>query len=176
MNRTPDAKLSNVVHGRAVRRRADLDSRPALGRPARLAAPQPAERAPEANFPALQLAFDSLREPAPAGFRGPHATDRRLVYMSRDYAVDVCLEPRPDASDVLRGELLSRAGGPVPEVPAFLLEGEEIAGYARTGELGEFQLETHGAADLRLCLLLDTDRCIDLPIDLAPAGRTATET
>lgn len=93
--------------------------------------------------------------------------------MSRDYAVDVSLEPRADASDILRGEFLSRSNGPIAKVPAFLLEGDKIAGYDRTGSLGEFQLETHDSTELRLCLLLDTDRCIDLPIDLAPTRRSA---
>ncbi len=85
------------------------------------------------------------------------------------------LEPRDRESAILRGELLSRSEGPVAEVPTFLLEGNEIAGYDCTGSLGEFRLETDGALDLRLCLLLDAERCIDLPIDLTPAGKPAVE-
>ena len=88
--------------------------------------------------------------------------------MSRDYAVDVHLEPNGRQPGVLRGELLSRSDGPVAEVPAFLLDGDKVAGYACTGALGEFRLETEGSADLRLCLLLDGERCIDLPIETGP--------
>lgn len=96
--------------------------------------------------------------------------------MSREYAVDVHLEPGDHASSVLRGELFSRSDGPVSEVPTFLLDGNEIAGYACTGSLGEFRLETGDSTiDLRLCLLLDAERCIDLPINPRPATEAVPE-
>ena len=95
--------------------------------------------------------------------------------MSRDYAVEVHLEPNSHQPGVLRGELLSRSDGPVAEVPAFLLDGDEVAGYACTGSLGEFRLETGRSADLRLCLLLDAERCIDLPIETVPSPTPSPE-
>ena len=155
--------------GQALHAFADSDSRTGFDRPAVFDTPRPVERAPGTNFLALQFAFDSFRKPVPAGQRGQQNAARHLVYMSRDYAVDVRLEASEHQSAVLRGELLSRGHGPVAEVPAFLLDGCEIAGYSRTGSLGEFQLETDGATDLRICLLLDAERCIDLPIDTDPA-------
>ena len=114
-------------------------------------------------------------EPAPAGRRGGQSGDRHLVYLSTDYAVDVRLDPRDHQPAMLRGELLSRRDGPVAEVPAFLLDGDEIAGYARTGSLGEFQLEADGTVDLRLCLLLDAERCIDVPLDADPMPAKASD-
>lgn len=161
-------------NGDALHAFVDLHSRPGHGQPALFSRPRPAERAPGTNSLALQLAFDSFREPAPSGHRGSHCGDRHLVYMSREYAVDVHLEPRESDCSVLRGELLSRTDGPLPEVPAFLLDGNEIAGYACTGSLGEFRLEADGAVDLRLCLLLDAERCIDLPLDLKAPAETAS--
>ena len=166
--------LSGANLGEALLRFADSHSRHGRKLPALFSRPRPAERAFGSTTLALQLAFDSFREPVPAGHRGGHAADRHLVYMSSEYAVDVHLTPDGHRPEVLRGELLSRADGPVAEVPTFLLEGDEIAGYDCTGSLGEFQLETAGAADLRLCLLLDAERCIDLPIAMEP--RTAATT
>ena len=160
--------LSRANRGRVPPHPAASDSRPGLGLPAP-SRPRPAERAPGTDT-ALQLAFDSFREPAPAGQRGCHSGDRHLVYLSREYAVDVHLEPGGRKAAVLRGELISRADGPLAEVPAFLLEGDSIAGYACTGSLGEFQLETGDAPELRLCLLLDAERCIDLPLAPPPAA------
>ncbi len=175
MTRASQIDLSNVDLGEGPFRFADSHSRPDLGQPAFFSRPRPAERALGTNYLALQLAFDSFREPVPVGHRGCHSGDRHLVYMSRDYAVDVHLQPSDREPAVLRGELLSRSDGPVAEVPTFLLDGNEIAGYACTGSLGEFRLETDGAADLRLCLLLDAERCIDLPIDVDPVRAPATE-
>ncbi len=139
--------------------------------PAPFSEPRPPERAPGQNALALQLAFDSLFEPAPAGQRGSSTRERHLVYLCRDYAVDVHLEGRERGGPMVHGELLSRRCGPVSEVPAFLLEGDQIAGYDRTGRLGDFHLQAGDAPDLRICLLLDADHCIDLPISLA--GSTA---
>lgn len=95
--------------------------------------------------------------------------------MSRDYAVDVHLEPGERDGAVLRGELLSRSDGPLAEIPTFLLDGEEIAGYACTGPAGEFRLDAGSAAELRLCLLLDAERCIDLPIETRSPGRPTAD-
>ncbi len=111
----------------------------------------------------------------PRGHRGGRDSDRHLVYMSREYAVDLQLLPQEHEPDVLRGELLSRGNGPVAEVPAFLLAGDQITGYDRTGPRGEFRLETGGSVDLRLCLLLDAERCIDLPIAMGPGARASAE-
>lgn len=143
------------------------------GQPALISEPLPPERARGLQPLALQLAFDSLLEPAPAGQRGTSSGERHLVYMCRDYAVDVHLEGRDRGGPVVHGELLSRCAGPISEVPAFLLDGDQIAGYDCTGERGEFRLEAAATPDLRLCLLLDAEHCIDLPISLsgATAGR-----
>lgn len=155
-------------HGEALTRLTDPHSRPGFGQPALF--PRPMERAPGIHYLALQLAFDSFREPAPLGHRGSLSGERHLLYISREYALDLHLQSLDLESSVLRGELLSRSDGPVAEVPAFLLDGSRIAGYACTGSLGEFRLEADGAADLRLCLLLDPARCIDLPIEFSAGG------
>ena len=167
--------LSGANLGEALLRFADSHSR--LGQPLPAFFPdlRSAEWAFGGNSLALQLVFDSFREPVPAGHRGGHTGDRHLVYMCGEYAVDLHLVPNAEEPDVLRGELLSRNGGPVAEVPTFLLEGDEIAGYDCTGTLGEFRLEASGGTDLRLCLLLDAERCIELPIDREPAAAGTTD-
>lgn len=175
MSHTSASSLSDATLGEAIIRFVDSHSRSGYDLPAFLSRPRPAERAFGTNPLALQLAFDSFRKPVPAGHRGGHSGDRHLVYLSNDYAVDVQLLPNEHQPGVVRGELLSRSDGPVAEVPAFLLEGDEIAGYDCTGSLGEFQLETAGAADLRLCLLLDAERCIDLPIEMEAVAAPASD-
>ena len=57
------------------------------------------------------------------------------------------------------------------------IAGDDVTGLIRflTGSLGEFRLETEGSADLRLCLLLDAERCIDLPIEPAPVPTPVPE-
>jgi hypothetical protein len=171
MNRTPWIDLSSALSGKPPSGFAASHSRHGFGQPASPARPRPAERAPGTTTLALQLAFDSFREPVPAGHRGGHSSDRHLVYMSRDYAIDLQLQLQEYEPDVVQGELLSRHDGPVAEVPTFLLAGDQIAGYDRTGPLGEFRLETDGSVDLRLCLLLDAERCIDLPLATGPDAR-----
>ena len=162
-----------VNHGETAQGLAGSHSRPGFGQPASFSRPRPAERARKTSQSALQLAHDSFREPAPAGLRGGARGERHLVYMSREYAVDVHLEPGERDGAILHGELLSRSDGPLPEVPTFLLDGNEIAGYDRTDSLGGFELEATGAVQPRLCLLLDAERCIDLPIDLPSSIETA---
>lgn len=133
----------------------------------------PPERAHGLHNPALQLAFDSLYGPAPAGQRAnPSLHDRHLVYLNQEYAIDLHLErpPGPDTDPVLHGELVSRHGGPLARVAAYLLADDQIAGFVRTGELGEFTLQPPAASRVRLCLLLDSERCIDLPLDLGAAS------
>lgn len=121
----------------------------------------------------MQPAFDSSREPVPTGHRGGLSGDRHLVYQSREYALDVRLPPDGNEPGILCGEPLSRSDGPMARIPAFLLAGDEITGYDRTGALGEVHLPTGGATDLRLCLLLDAERCINLPIAIARSGAEA---
>ena len=175
MTRTPHSDLSCANLGEALLRFAACHSRPGCDLPALFSRPRSTERAFGTTSLALQLAFDSFREPVPVGHRGGASGDRHLIYMSSEYAVDVHLVPSEHQPDLLRGELLSRSDGPVAEVPTFLLDGDEIAGYDCTGSLGEFQLETAGAVDLRLCLLLDAERCIDLPIEMEPVPAAAND-
>ena len=92
--------------------------------------------------------------------------------MSSDYAVDLQMRTPAGGPALLRGDLLSRLHGPMAEVPAFLIDGNQIAAYDCTSSLGHFELEIAGTRAARICLLLDAESCIDLPIDLpsTPGG------
>lgn len=133
------------------------------------------ERAREQTSLALQLAFDSHPGPAPAGCRSDSTAPHHLVFLSRDYALELELERSHRGRSKLRGELLSRSSGPLAEVPALLLDGDAIAGYACTGTRGEFCFESRAGADPRLCLLIDFDRCIDLELDFEARAAGASE-
>lgn len=177
MTSRPRLDRSGLKRGRAARpSTASHSRRRHPGEPAPCSEPLPPGRAHGLHIPALQLAFDSLHGPAPAGQRSnPSPHDRHLVYLNHDYAIDLHVEhlEAHDARPVLHGELVSRNDGPLARVPAFLLEGDSITGYDCTGELGQFTLQPPAASQVRLCLLLDSERCIDLAIDLRTAARAA---
>jgi len=110
------------------------------------------------------VAFDSLRQPAAVGTRDLQASDRQMIFDAESYRVDVRMEHETSPpSTVLVGELL-RGARPVPRVPVMVLAGDRVVGRSLTGKFGEFQAEGLPADPLRLCLLLDDEQCIDLPL------------
>lgn len=124
------------------------------------------ERAPRLVSLALQLAFDSFMEPAPAGIRGLELSSRHLVYYAQNYALDLRLEYEPDSAMLqLGGEILDRKFGPVANVPTFLIADDQIVSRSTSGELGEFTLACHNKGSIRLCLVMNEDECIDVTLD-----------
>lgn len=124
------------------------------------------ERAPRLESLALQLAFDSFLEPAPAGFRGAELSSRHLVYYAQNYALDLRLEYEADTEMLqLGGEILDRKFGPVSNVPAFLIADDQVVSRSTSGELGEFNMTCGNEGSIRLCLVMNDDECIDVTLD-----------
>ena len=94
--------------------------------------------------------------------------DRQLVFEAETYRVDLRLEQETDQPNtVIVGELLQQDEGedrPLPQVPVWIKSGDRIVGRAMTGEFGAFQAEGLPASSLTLCLLVDDDVCVELPI------------
>lgn len=113
----------------------------------------------------LEIAFDSLMLPQAAGARGGAAVaTRQLVCYASDYALTVRLDE--EAKDLrLDGEILSRQSGPLPDVRAFLLSRDEVLSQTVSGELGEFDLRAASNEKLRLSVVIDHERCLEVELD-----------
>ena len=124
------------------------------------------ERAPKLVSLALQLAFDSFLEPAPAGTRGLELSSRHLVYYAQNYALDLRLEYEADTEMLqLGGEILDRKFGPVSNVPTFLISDDQVVSRSTSGDLGEFNMTCDNEGSIRLCLVMNDDECIDVSLD-----------
>ncbi len=124
------------------------------------------ERAPKLVSLALQLAFDSFLEPAPAGTRGLELSSRHLVYYAQNYALDLRLDYEPGTQTLqLGGEILDRQFGPVANVPTFLIADDDIVSRSTSGDLGEFNMSCDSERSLRLCLVMSEEECIDLSLE-----------
>ncbi len=112
----------------------------------------------------LEIAFDSLLLPQVAGARSGAAATRQLVCYASDYALTVRLDQ--EAKDLhLDGEILSRQSGPLADVRAFLLSRDEVLSQAVSGELGEFDLRATNGDQLRLSVVIDDERCLEVELD-----------
>ena len=124
------------------------------------------ERAPKLVSLALQLAFDSFLEPAPAGTRGIELSSRHLVYYAQNYALDLRLEYEAETEILqLGGEILDRKFGPVSDVPTFLIADDQVVSRSTSGDLGEFNMACDSEGSIRLCLVMNDDECIDVSLD-----------
>lgn len=124
------------------------------------------ERAQKLTPLALQLAYDSLLEPAPVGTRSLQASSRQLVYYAQDYALDLRLDYQHGSHQIdLGGEILNRQSGPVSDVPAFLIADDQVVSHSVSGSLGEFYMRCTSEGSLRLCLLVGDEECLDVALD-----------
>ena len=96
------------------------------------------------------LIFDSFRQPALAGARGPSAAARQLVMRAEDFDVHIKVWGEPDHRQML-GQLLPRSGESFVRVARFhlLRNGERIETVA-VDEMGEFQFTDVPEGDLSL--------------------------
>lgn len=126
------------------------------------------ERAQGLKCLALQLVYDSLLQPAPAGVRGGQAASRRLVFRGEDVALDLVLaHSEPGSADLrLSGELVSSDEGPMPDVPAQLVEDHDVVGESLTGPLGTFLLSCERPQSSHLRLLVREGEYIDIPLSV----------
>ena len=104
---------------------------------------------------AARLAYDSLRDPLPAGVRSTNLTRRQALYEAGDYCLDLRLETDPNERDfTLIGQIANRKtpGEQMAGIPVFLVSGDDVLLSARSTEFGEFHIEYSYERNLRLCV------------------------
>lgn len=114
-----------------------------------------------------RLIFDSWRAPALVGLRSGSAVPRQMLYGFEDYRVDLRLEPKFDADQVLLvGQILqsARDAQDLGAVGVTLMRGARVLGLAQTNKLGEFELECDLAGRLDLLLTLSDGIVVKIPI------------
>ncbi len=96
------------------------------------------------------LIFDSFRQPALAGARGPAAAARQLVMRAEEFDVHIKVWGEPERRQML-GQLLPRSGDSFVRVARFhlLRNGERLETVA-VDEMGEFQFTDVPEGDLSL--------------------------
>lgn len=108
------------------------------------------------------LHFDSASTPALAhGVRSAGAVPRQLLYSAEGHDIDLRIEPRPDGSATLRGQVL----GPSLEGHAALQRSDASGPWqvqSALDDLGEFGFDPVPPGEYSLVLELGTVR-IDLP-------------
>jgi hypothetical protein len=107
---------------------------------------------------AVQLLYDSIREPLPVGIRARDQLTRRALYQAGGFFLDLRLEHEPGSPLLnLVGQLANR------DVPAqsssgilvLLTAGNNVVARTLTNRFGEFQMEYEPSPNLRLFVPLD---------------------
>lgn len=131
------------------------------------------ELAGSADTPRVRLIlnFDSFCEPSFAGARSGAAGGRHLVYESAEHKLDLDLRASQDGAALeVQGQIFDNDSRPVAEIPAFLSEGGRICSYAASGGMGDFHLVGSSEGAMRLGLVLESERLIDLELPAPLAG------
>lgn len=126
------------------------------------------------RFLPFEISFDSFLQPAMSGTRKLHSIDRQLIFKAEKYQVDIRLEEESDLPNtVMVGAILEHDNGedrPLSQIPVWIKSGSQIVGRAMTGEFGEFQAEGLPVSPLTLCLLVEDDACVELPVSEGEEG------
>ncbi len=95
-----------------------------------------------------------------------------ITYGSGSLELNLALRPRAVGPSLeLAGALVDRESGGLRDVPAYLLRGSRILDEAQTDEKGVFHLRTGLKEGLRICLLLNDDRMVELELGHRRSGR-----
>ena len=120
------------------------------------------------RFLPVDLTFDSCLHAAAVGTRDLCSSHQRIVsYRAGEFSVHVRLEHETiPHSQILVGQLLRHAPElrPVTEVPVLVLAAGKVVGRSLTSRFGEFQADGLPPDSLVLCLLVEPERCIEVPL------------
>jgi hypothetical protein len=116
----------------------------------------------------VRLVLDTADAPLSEGVRRRDVNSRHLLYQAASLYLDLRLErdlrgPRV----VVVGQLadLENPLLPVEPVPVLLLSEDEVLVRTGTNGYGEFQMIVEPRESMRLCLALEGDRLIEVPLD-----------
>jgi hypothetical protein len=103
----------------------------------------------------LRLAYDSFRDPVPAGMRAEDRVSRHTLFEAGNFALDLRLEQEKGSPlTTLVGQLTNREepDGSLDEAPVLLMTRKEIVAHAVYNRFGEFQMDYPPSRHLRLCI------------------------
>ncbi len=119
----------------------------------------------------MKLSLDSMLQPAPYGTRSLQTSNRHLVYYSQNFALDLRMDFESAAREmVLVGQLLNRDLGPLQDVPALLISGDQVLSHSTTGRLGEFHMECRPRGSMQLRLQVNEEELIEVQLDRRRQG------
>jgi hypothetical protein len=125
---------------------------------------------------AASLAFDSFRQPLPAGVRATGASPRQMLYQAGPYVLRLRVEPGP-ASDRLSvvGQVVDDTdpARAMRDLAVLVLAGPHAVDRTLTNHLGEFALEPEPADNLRLSVAVPGRGPLTVPV-LARGRDTVT--
>lgn len=104
---------------------------------------------------AIELLFDSFRQPLLAGVRSAGSTPRRMLYAADPLKIDLQLEAQAEGQTVIvTGQLLDlrQPGAVVRDTKVTLSNSQGHRVEATTNEFGEFREEIEDKGDLQLTL------------------------
>jgi hypothetical protein len=124
---------------------------------------------------AMQLVFDSLRQPMTQGLRAQGELCRETIHEADGYQLSVRLEHEPGTDFVaVVGQLLPNEteSRSVAHRPVFVFSKDKLVARTISSGSGEFQMAFPSRSPLRLVLTLDNpERRIELPLDSAAGSR-----
>jgi hypothetical protein len=128
---------------------------------------------------AAQLIYDSFLAPAPAGLRSTWQVGWQGMYRAGDCSLDLRIEPelRSLRASVI-GQISNHESPDVrmADIQVCLKSGRLVVAETRSNEFGEFQMEYEQQSRLQLCVYVDSERCIQVPVkQFTPEKPAATE-
>jgi hypothetical protein len=123
---------------------------------------------------AAALAFDSFRQPLPAGVRTTGASPRQTLYQAGPYVLRLRVEPGP-ASDRLSvvGQVVDDADPTraMKDLAVLVFNGTHPVDRTLTNDLGEFELEPEPADNLRLSVAVPGRGPLTVPVLVRRRGQ-----
>lgn len=116
----------------------------------------------------VKLVFDTAASNHAAGVRRREATSRHLLFEVENLCLDLRLDTGSQSdSAVLVGQLADRLDPlkPFAGLPVLLVAGEDCLAQTISNRLGEFQIEYEPNKVLKICLPIDEDRMIEVPMN-----------
>lgn len=116
---------------------------------------------------AAELIYDSFLVPAPAGLRSTWQVGWQALFRAGDCSLDLRIEPELRS---LRAAVIGQISNhTTPEsrmadILVCLKSGRLIVAETRSNEFGEFQMEYEQQNRLQLCVYLDSERYIQVPL------------
>jgi hypothetical protein len=120
------------------------------------------------NRLSVQVVFDTASYPVPSGTRSSDITSRHMLFQTEKICLDLRLERHPTSSRAeLVGQLADRQDPlkPISHVPVYLVAGDRLLGQTVSNRLGEFQVSYQPERDMTLCVPIQQDKLIEIPVD-----------